>query len=235
MSNGAVSSAVAVLIAAAGLASAQTLEIVDDLPGEFVDITELGAEALHLSADLSAEITTSIGNAVFPAGRVVVGNNGGLGFDPPDDFLAPLNEEIPSDNAFGGGKAGLVFWDDIGNDVGDPYWLELGDRVIIQWHDSHFEDSEDTARFQIQIFDLGAPGPPSIYGQFIYDDIEQPRPDGGASATIGYQNGGVGFNDVQWSFNTPGAVANGTVLSIIPEPSTVVLVGFGAFALIRRR
>ena len=234
-SNRAASSAVALLISAAGLASAQTLEIVDDLPGEFIDITELGAEALHLSGDLSAEITTSIGNAVFPAGRVVVGNNGGLGFDPPDDFLAPLNQEIPSDTAFGGGQGGLVFWDDIGNDVGDPYWLELGDRVIIQWHDSHFEGSEDTARFQIQIFDLGAPAPELIYAQFIYDDIEQPRPGGGASATIGYQDGGAGFNDVQWSFNSPDAVWDGAVLSVIPEPSTVVLLGLGTLALVRRR
>ncbi|HUU98939.1 MAG TPA: PEP-CTERM sorting domain-containing protein [Phycisphaerae bacterium] len=234
MSNRAVSPAFAFLIAAAGLASAQTLEIVDDLPGEFIDITELGAEALHLSGDLSAEITTSIGNAVFPAGRVVVGNNGGLGFDPPVDFLAPLNEEIPSGNAFGGGQGGLVFWDDIGNDVGDPYWLELDDRVIVQWHDSHFEGSEDTARFQIQIFaDVLTPQP--IYAQFIYDDIEQPRPGGGASATIGYQDGGAGFNDVQWSFNTPDAVWDGAVLSVIPEPSTVVLVGFGGLTLIRRR
>jgi len=223
------------LIAAAGLASAQTLEIVDDLPGEFIDITELGGKPLGLSNDDSAEITTSIGNVVFPAGRVVVSNNGGLAFDPPDDFLAPLNEEIPSDNAFGGGQAILAFWDDIGNDVGDVFWMELSDRMIVQWHDNRFEGSEDTARFQVQIFANVGASPQPIYAQFLYADIEQPRPSGGVSATIGYQDGAAGFNDVQWSFNTGGAVWDDDALSVIPEPSTLALVGCGALVFRRGR
>jgi hypothetical protein len=231
-SKPAVSSGVALLIAAAGLASAQTLEIVDDLPGTFMDITQMGGEPLNLSHDESAEISTIIGNTVFAPGRVVVGNNGGMGFDPPSGFLAPINEAIPSNNAFGGGQSALPFWDDVGNDEGDVFWLELEDRLIVQWHNNHFEGdaSGDTARFQVQIFAGVALLPQPIYAQFIYDDIGQPRPDGGASATIGYQDGGAGFNDVQWSFNTAGAVSDGTVLSVIPEPGTLALLLVGVLA-----
>lgn len=220
-------------IAGAAAASAQSLSIVDDLPGVFEDISGTGTP-LNLSGNLEAVINTTIGNLVFPAGRVVVGNNGGVGFDPLDDNLAPDNEPIPSINAFGGSQAALPLWDNIGNDIGDVYWAEQLDTLIIQWHDHRFEGSQDTSRFQLKIFEL-APTPNTIYAQFIYADIEQPRAGGGASATIGYQDGGAGFNDVQWSFNTAGAVANGTVLSIVPEPSSVVLLLVGALRFLRRR
>ncbi len=69
----------------------------------------------------------------------------------------------------------------------------------------------------------------------IYADVEQPRADGGGSATIGYQDGGAGFNSVEWSFNTSGAVSNGTVLSLIPEPTSLLLVIIGGLAAGRRR
>jgi len=48
----------------------------------------------------------------------------------------------------------------------------------------------------------------------VYDDIQQPLPNGGESATIGYQAGGFG-NDVTWSLNTASSVSNGTVLSLV--------------------
>ena len=49
-------------------------------------------------------------------------------------------------------------------------------------------------------------------------DILQPRPNGGASATIGYQADGI-ENDVQWSFNTA-SVSDGTVLSLVSAGPT---------------
>lgn len=217
-------------------AHAGLLTIVDNLPGTFQDISRTGT-ALNLSGDLEAEIWTTIGNALLPAGLVVVGNNGAIGFNPPDFDLEPLNQMIPSENAFGGGQSLQIYWDNVGNDVGDVYWQEIGDILIIQWDNVHFADDpdrpQDTGRFQIQIFG----GPTSIFSQFLYDDIEQQFPDGGASATIGYQSGlllGPG-NDVQWSFNQPGAVSDGTVLSLIPAPGSVALLGIGMLGFRRKR
>jgi hypothetical protein len=207
------------------------LQIVNDLPGTFVDISATGTE-LHLSGDLSTTIFSTVSNAVFPAGDVVVSNNGGIGFGNLSSwFLAPLNEPIPSAQAFGGGQALLPYWDDFGNTMGEIHYCQTRSALIVQWTGKPFEGRTDTATFQIQVFD-GVPFPPAggIYAQFIYTDIEQPRASGGASATIGYQNGLAAYHDVQWSFDTAGAVANGTVLSLIPEPSTFVL--SGAFVLI---
>lgn len=237
--------ALAVLACAVGItstASAQLI-IVDDLPGEFIDISQTGLP-LDLGNDASIEIITAIGNTIFPSGSVIVGNNGGLGFDPVDPTLPPENEAIPTNNGFGGSQSAFIFWDDIGNDIGfgdlftgNVFWEEQGGTLIVQWHDRGFDDGKgpDTSRFQIQIFDTPG-GPNPIFAQFLYDDIEQPRPGGGASATIGYQDGNAGFNDFQWSFNTPGAVQNGTVLSImLPEPTSFALLAVAGMMARRRR
>lgn len=251
----------AVMACALGVMSTANaqLSIVNNLPGGFIDISSTGTP-LDLGDDDEVKIQTTIGNSVFPAGRVIVGNNGGLGFDPVDTELAALNEEIPSNAGFGGAQSAFVFWDDIGNDIGfgdsrsgNVFWEEQGDTLIVQWHNRGFDDGQgsDTSRFQIQIF-KNPSGLQLTFSQFIYDDIQQPRAGGGASATIGYQSGGVGpadlpSNDVQWSFNTPNAVHNGTVLSLVSNPTPVptssdwsavigvlVLLGTGGYALARR-
>lgn len=226
-----------VLVFSLGLASAahaQVLSIVDNLPGDFTDISRTGTP-LNLSGNLEAQINTTIGNQVFSAGRVIVANNGGLGFDPLDPNLAPDNEQLPSNAAFGRAQGALAFWDNINNVVGDVYWQEIGDTLIVQWHNNTFQGSQDTSRFQIKIFEPSPTPLVMVLAQFIYDDIEQPRAGGGVSATIGYQDGGAGFNDVQWSFNTAGAVSNGTVLSLVPEPGSAVLMAVGMLGLLRKR
>jgi len=212
---------VAILGAATAGAAQAAITIVDDLPGEFTDISGTG-EPLDLAHDESAEFYTSVGNWLLPAGRIVVGNNGGIGFDPVSDFLDPDNAPIPSTLAFGGSQSLLPFWDDIGNIWGNIYWEETADTLIIQWHDKRFEDDPggDFARFQVKIFSTRR-SPSAAVAQFIYDDIDQPRPGGGASATIGYQDGAAGYNDFQWSFDTQMAVSNGTVLSLIPAPGSL--------------
>ncbi len=213
------------------------LEIVDDLPGIFIDISGTGTP-LGLSGDEEIPITTTISNAVFPGGQVIVANNGGLGFgNLANTNLEPINQPIPSSGAFGDGLALLPLWDDIGNTIGEVLWSQQGDRLIVQWDSKRFEGSMDTATFQVQIFD-GVPFPPAggIFAQMLYADIEQPRPGGGVSATIGYQDTTGDFpNTVQWSFNTAGAVANGTVLSLIPEPATLTLLCLGGVFATRRR
>ena len=112
--------------------------------------------------------------------------------------------------------------------------LALAYKTWLQWDGKQFTDSTDTVTFQLQIFE-GVRGGNPIYAQMIYADVEQPRADGGGSATIGYQDGGAGFNSVQWSFNLSGAVSNGTVLSLIPEPASLALIAIGAWVSHRRR
>ena len=236
----------AAIVLMAGLvtsADAALVSMVDDRPGVFIDISETGS-LLSLDDEDETAIITTIGNTILPAGRVVVANNGGIAFDPPDDDLPGNNVAIPSDEIFGGGQALLPYYDDIGNEIGGVYWQEFSNpprggwwassTLIIQWHNKPYADDPATTRFQLQIFD--PPRPYSNFAQFIYEDIEQSVAHGtGGSATIGYQDGGSGNNDAQWSFNTYGAVFNGTALSFIPEPSAVLLLLVGGLAIRRRR
>lgn len=225
------------VLVVSGSAMAQALVFRTDLPGTFTDISATGND-LGLGDEDETAFMSAIGNSVLPAGRVVVGNNGGIAFGTPgSDDLGPVNGTIPNLNAFAGGQCILPFWDDIGNDVGHVYSAETGGVLIIQWENREFADDPggDTCRFQVKIFDNENGRGPPIYAQLIYTDIEQPRPDGGVSATVGYQDGGAGFNDVQWSFNQSGAVSNGMVLSLVPEPTTVVMLGLGGLLLARRR
>ncbi|MBN2446051.1 MAG: hypothetical protein JXO22_04975 [Phycisphaerae bacterium] len=226
--------AAAALLVMAGAAHAQ-LTITDQEPGQFIDISQTGF-GLGLAHDDEAIISTTISNAVFPAGDVHVGNNGGIAFGTPlSADLGPVNQPLPSSDAFGGSQVLLGYWDDIGNTIGDVYWMDQSDRLIIQWESKQFEDSTDTLTFQMQIFQSRGTRQAPIYAQIIFADIEQPRAGGGASATIGYQDGvGGSYNDVQWSFDTPGAVSNGMVLSLIPEPATLLLIA-AALPLLRRR
>lgn len=239
--------AVFCVLGLAGATRATTLSIVNDRPGAFTDISTTGTP-LNLGADGATEITATVGNDVFSAGTVCIANEGVVGYNIPavDCGASDANEPIPSLAVMGGGQVAVVGWDDIDNDVGNVYVQQsllrgpgggrVGSVLIIQWHNREFGGSTDTSRFQLQVFDPPLVlGGDEVFAQFIYDDIEQPRAGGGASMTIGYQDGGAGFNDVQWSFNTPNAVANGTVLSIVPEPATGLLLAAGALALLRRR
>ena len=213
-------------VALAPLAAAQ-LSIVSNLPGTFVDISSTG-NALSLTDDGSALIATTRGNALLPPGAVVVGSNGAVRFQGTSTMLGYFNWVLPSASVFGGAQALLPFWDDINTQSGargEIYWQEVAGTFIVQWHDVAFYGSGlDTARFQLQVPSTGA-----TWARFVYADVMQPRPNGGASATIGYQAGGYG-DDVQFSFDTAGAVMDGTVLSLIgpytppPLPPAITIV-----------
>lgn len=201
------------VIAAASSAYGQQLRIVDNIPGVFSDISN--GTPLEIGDDGEVTTKTSPGNLVFPAGGAVVANNGGVGFGVlPDTNLAPDNETIPSLAAFGGGQAVLIYWDDLDDKDGDVFVSQDTGDLIVQWHNRPLGGgSTGTARFQLKVF--SAVGPSGIVAQLIFDDVEQPSVDGGAGATIGYQDGGAGFEDIQWSFNRAGAVTNGMVLSFV--------------------
>ena len=207
-------------------AGGQTLRYLDDPSlGEFIDISTTG-EPLMLGDDeeTTLGIGTFKGNFVILPGTIVVGINGGLGFgNRTTTDLAPVNQEIPSKDAFIGGQATLAYWDDIDDKEGDVYFLrlvndpEFGNRLIVQWDSANFDGTGTTLKFQVHILDNFSPT--GIYAQFMYD-IEGPGTGAGSSATIGYQDGDAAFGDVQVSFNTKDAVGDGTVLSLmIPHPA----------------
>lgn len=214
----------------AGVAAAQPLEIVDDVPGAWIEFI---GTPLPLFGDDVLPINSTVGNAVFPAGRVLVGNNGAIGFEPPTGANLPaLNDPIPSNNLFAGGQSLAAYWDDLEDEIDPGVTWGVKDNVLIVEYIRHVVSNHEIVEFQIQV-----PGTPSgpdapIYAQFVYRRVTAGG--AGASATIGYQDGSAGFNDVLWSFNTPGAVVDGDVLTLVPEPATGLLVFFAASRLRRR-
>lgn len=211
--------------------TAQQLAITDGIPGAFVDISTMGTP-LNLGDDGVAEVSVSfdLTQTLFlgdGSGRVWVSNNGAVGFlgDGGSSGAFYLNTELPNFGLFGGAhgtpQALAVFWDDLDSDTGDVYHTTIGDPgsrvLIIQWQNRpHFSGDPvldgDEVTFQTQIFENAAP----VHAQFLYQDVDFQNPDfdGGASATIGYQAGGIA-NDVQWSFNQAGAVDAGGVLTLL--------------------
>jgi len=194
-------------------ASAQ-LSLVSNQPGAFIDIAATGTP-LNLADDGEVTIFTTVGNALLPAGDVRIGSNGGVRFRGTGTNLALLNAPLPAFGAFSFESQSLLpFWDDInsaGGTMGQIYWEEVNGVLIIEWKDVGFfgQLPIESTTFQIQVPSTGA-----VHARFVYSNVELTRADGGGSATIGYQSGGYGA-DIQHSFNTSGAVSNGTVLSLV--------------------
>jgi hypothetical protein len=219
------------ILLVASTAAAQ-LETTCSLAGSFIDISTTGT-GLGLGDDGVVEIPpgfdlTATLFAGDGSGRIWVSNNGAVGFlgDGGSVGAFYLNTTLPNFGLFGGAhgtpQALALYWDDFDSDTGDVYYETVGaagSRVlVIQWQDRpHYPGDAvidgDEATFQVQIFEDASSG--SGYAQFIFQDVDfqDPALDEGASSTIGYQAGGI-ENDVQWSFNTPGAVGAGDVLTL---------------------
>jgi hypothetical protein len=222
-------------------ASGSPFGLTAGLPGSWIDISPAGTGtgiALDLGDDGEATVTMTGGNSVFGAGPVRIGANGGLRFAGEGQELGGTNSALPqpSDTAasgcFGGSQALLAYWDDLltstgsGGTDGNVYLEELGGTLIVQWDDVTFPGTGGLERvtFQVQIPSTG----PAL-AQLLYQDVLDPLPNGGASATIGYQAGGIG-TDQQFSFDTPSAVGDGTVLSLVaPTPGQAICTNFGGY------
>ncbi len=227
-------------------ASAEFLYMRGDKPGTFIDISATGT-VLSIDADETVVITTTKGNRLLPAGRLVVGYNGAVGYGAtPSDFLTDVNAPIdtvlntPNPGVFGGGRATLMAHDNPGTRaaVTQIIYEELTDRVVIMYNDIPIGDT--TISYQLQIFDppIGLDPPrEECFAQYLFADIERPPAFGGAIFTIGYQDGVGGTNNnVQWSFNTQFAVRNGSILTLCtPAPGSLAGLVLGAAAVLRRR
>ena len=192
-----------------------SLELVDNVPGTFTDISAFGA-ALNLDDEGEADVQST-----FLGANVRVGNNGGVAFEP-----AGLGEQLPNGNGalpnigalLGSNEVFLPFWDDLDSDFGNVYVQDLNDRFIVQWQNRpHFpgEVGTDGVTFQVQIFGReSTSGPGDIIAQYIYEDVtfdDDPDANNGAEATIGYQTDIT--SAVQFSLNTA-SVNDGDVLTL---------------------
>lgn len=222
-------------------ATAVPVTMVNNLPGAFVDISGTGQD-LMLMNDQETEITTTIGNSVLPAGSVTVGINGGIAFNAAANAqLDPTNDTIANGTAFGGARSLLANWDNLDDDPKDPvskvFFEEIGGVAVVQFNRLLDDDATralSVVTFQIQIMPAGTfVGATEVFSQFIYPAIV---PTGGASSTVGYFDAAMGNNNVEFSFNTPGALSNGDVVSLIrvPEPSSMLLL-LGGMGLVGRR
>lgn len=244
--------AIALSLGVAPIAQGQPISIVNNQPGAFDDISVTGT-ALNLNDDDETVITLPVGNALFPAGTLVVANNGGIALTtrPGKNDLSPENAAIPSISAFTGRQSLLAYWDDLKGDdfvaaaegqsrgkPGNVYYKVTGSTTTVQWSGRSVTDSavaaleSGTVTFQIKIFGGVVPVPGAIYAQMIYDDVQQSIPAGGVSATIGFQKGEANSNDYQWSFNAAGAVSDGTVLSVMHTTVIPAVSDAGNVALI---
>jgi hypothetical protein len=227
-----------------GIASANNVAIVNSIPGTFTDISGTGT-ALSLADDSSANITTTVSNTLLAAvTQVTVSNNGGVawgGTGTPG--LAFTNASLLTGGvAFGSQRQALFpYWDDMFTPVGNVWHQTVGGTLIVQWTRSHFNfgtTGTNSGTFQLKVFNGadGSAGAP--WAQFIYTDLDfgSTSLNDGASATIGYQ-ASVASKDVQWSFNTAGAVVAGNVLSLvaIPSPGALALLGVAGLIGSRRR
>jgi hypothetical protein len=238
----------------AGIASAQ-ISIVNNLPGTFTNIAGApGATFIDSGDDTGHNIVTTIGNVAFPAGNVRISNNGNahaFGAGTPGAGTGFTNAAIPLPgpghaSTFSTAAVGVMMamWDDIiptaAADSG-IWWQQTSDTLIIQWHDqdSFGASGSGTIRFQLKVFNTGSG---AALAQFIYDDVvfndstAPGNPNLGGSSTIGYSTqspAAPGLNNVQWSFNTQ-SIQNGTVLTVVPAPGAVALLGLGGLIAGRR-
>jgi hypothetical protein len=192
----------------------------------FVDISATGTAMLNTGDDTSHGFVSTIGNELFPAGNVAMCVNGFAvaGATPLGSFFNN-GAILPSSNGTMVGcppnqPVVCAFWDDLyaSNQPNTTlYWEEIGNVLVLQWNAvEHYAGVPGEAiTFQIQVFQDAACSADTI--QIIYPDTVFSLTGGtsiwneGASATIGY----VGpAGNAAWSFDTAGAVPDGTVITI---------------------
>lgn len=195
--------------------TAVPVSIVDRIPGAFRPITS-AATRYNLGDDGSQVITTSVGNLLLPPGTHRISNNGAIAWGNTSGTSFG-NESLPSNSIAEGNTALAVYWDDLFTYDRTPparadgvYVEETSNALYVTWVLGHIS-AGGQATIQLQVFSCGP-----VYAQYVYraTNFVNANYNDGASATIGYQSGGLA-GATQWSFNSSGAVHAGTVLSLI--------------------
>jgi hypothetical protein len=232
-----------VVLGAASAAHAQL--IFQQGSGGYQDISNLpGVQLLNIPFNGSTVITTSIGNPAFPAGQIKVSYNLTAGSNVGASEALPVYAPLPSTSLYDGKNAMAVIWDTPAPAQPNTaiYFLEftsdpLDTYYIIQWTNLPLGQFATPVTAQLRVNDLN-PFRSSVFAQFSYLDVEGPGIEGGGFATIGYQNPDPTFDHVQWSFNQPFAIRNGTDLILtkeIPAPGALALAGITGLLVARRR
>ncbi len=180
----------------------------------FVDISTSGEELFFDHGDGIARVNTNIGNALIPAGKLLVGTDGVL---MQDENIAAFSgySRVELPNAFFEFAALAPFWSDLENDTGAVYVDERVvdgvDTLIVQWQDRSYFFQSGTGTFQVQLFDRDPSAARQLVARFAYQDVDFDNVfyDGGAEATIGMQ---IDPNTGEPISHDAAAVANGDVI-----------------------
>jgi len=216
------------LCAVTAVVGAQTWS--NTAPGTFIDISTTGGTAiLGAGDDTSHSIVTTVGNAAFPAGPVLIGSNGvALSSSAPAGTFVTYGNFCNATYAssyFPAGNAALMpMWNDLMalNPNTTIYWQEASGVLVIMWKGigHYFAVAGQDVTFEIQVF-ANPPSCSSPLIQFLYNDMtfggSQAGDDNGAVATVGYLAGTTGLADAQYSCNQ-GIITAGTVLSMTYQP-----------------
>jgi hypothetical protein len=189
--------------------------IVNTIPGRFRPVTS-AATYFNLGDDGIVDINTLVGNLLVPVGTHQISNNGVFSVGNTNG-AAFTNDTLPSGDLAGGDQALAVYWDDLYTyprpatvQADGVYVEQTGGALYVTWLVGHLE-AGGQATIQLQVFSSGP-----VYAQYVYPTLDFVNGgfNNGASATIGYQSGGLG-GFTQWSFNTANAVRAGSVLSLV--------------------
>lgn len=237
----------------AGVASAQ-VSIVNNIPGSFTSIVGLPGTTViaGVADDSEHNIVSTVGNSIFAAGNLRIGNNGvvvsgstagDIGFTNLSIATTSLTTLVGTAGT-GASAALLPLWDDhiplSGQGANTIFWREDAGVLTIQWtNEDHFSaPGTGTITFQLKVFAEGA-GPSGALAQYIYPDAfysTGATTNFAGSGTIGYIGTGLN-NNFQWSFNSaqPDVQGGMATLSVIPAPGAAALLGLAGLIAGRRR
>ena len=195
----------------------------------FIDISGTGLAIAGVGDDTSHAIIVVTGNALFPSGNALFGNDGVLIAGLLDGVIGHGNEPLPAsglpigaDLPAGGGTYLFPFWDDLVPNANVSasnttlYAQLVPGAAIFMWkNETHYGllDDAKVITFEVQIF-TGPQTSCTPLIQFVYPDTffgaGAPQNDG-ASATIG---GVFPQGNAQFSFNTA-SIQSGVVPQLL--------------------
>jgi len=219
---------VASILAATAIGQALTINDTDTSPLGFVDLSMTGGTPIpDVQGNSSHHIVTTIGNTLFPAGDVLIADDGvviaGLTSGAVYAHMPIGTSGIPSGLPAGGDAYIAAYWDNFNSLPGMQnstiWWQEFSGTLIIMWKDVAYSPpvAGETITFEIQIRPASLDCGPSIQLLYLETFFGPGHPgNDGQSATIGYASP---LANAPWSYNSSSSISNGNTLSIQPSLS----------------